>query len=162
MRRMGAILALALAASVAPRTLAALEKASPEAVHERRTADVDQVSLKPVFLFDMRGRKDPFVPYGLLTATAKVDGLDIREMTFGGLLQVRDQRVALFMALGKHYTLKGGALFGPDGAQIQGIRGRVVKQGDDDGQVLLEQGEQRLIFSDRRVSKRLEDQDNHD
>jgi hypothetical protein len=156
------ILALGLAAGLAPRALAALEKASPQAVHERRTADADEVSLKPVFLFDMRGRKDPFVPYGLMTATAKTEGLDIREMTFGGLLQVRDQRVALFQALGKHYTLKGGLLYGPDGSQVPGIHGRVVKQGVDDGQVLLQQGEQRLIFSDRRISKRLEDQDNHD
>ena len=156
------IVALALAAGLAPGALAALEKASPQAVHERRTADAEQVSLKPVFLFDMRGRKDPFVPYGLMTATAKVDGLDIREMGFGGLLQVREQRVALFTALGKHYTLKGGKLYGPDGAVIAGIHGRVVKQTVDDGQVLLEQGEQRLLFSDRRVSKRLEDQHNHD
>jgi hypothetical protein len=157
-RAAAAFLILALA----PGALPALEKASPEAVHERRTADADQVSLKPVFLFDMRGRKDPFVPYALMTATAKVAGLDIREMQFGGLLQVRDQRVALFQALGVHYTLKGGKLYGPDGALIPGVHGRVVKQGVDEGQVLLEQGEQHLLFSDRRVSKRLEDQNNHD
>ncbi len=158
MRAAAAFLMLALA----PGALAALEKAPPQAVHERRTADAEQVSLKPVFLFDMRGRKDPFVPYAVMTATAKTGGLDIREMKFGGLLQVRDQRVALFLALGMHYTLKGGKLYGPDGALVPGVHGRVVKQGVDDGQVLLEQGEQRLLFSDRRVSKRLEDQHNHD
>ena len=97
-----------------------------------------------------------------MTATAKTGALDIREMTFGGLLEVGSQQMALFQSGGKHYTLKGGHLYGPDGALVAGIRGRVVKRTDNERQALLEQGEQRLLFSDRRVSKRLEDQHNHD
>ena len=155
MRRVG--LALALALILAPLALPAMEMASARAVHERRTADADQVSLKPVFLFDMRGRKDPFVPYALLTATAQTGDLDVREMKFGGLLEVNGQKLALFEALGKHYTLKGGKLFGPDGAPVEGVRGRVLKDSSGDGRALLVQGEQRMIFSDRRPSKRLDD-----
>jgi hypothetical protein len=157
MRSLTVALLLAL-----PGAVAALEKASPQAVHERSTSDPEQVSLKPVFLFDMRGRKDPFVPYALLTATARTGALDIREMRFGGLLEVRGQQMALFAALDKHYVLKGGRLYGPDGTQVEGVRGRVTMHGVNEGQAQLEQGETRLTFSDRRVSKRLEDQDNHD
>lgn len=156
MTRAGLWLALALVA-LAPRALPALERASAREVHERRTADADQVSLKPVFLFDMRGRKDPFVPYALLTATAQTAGLDVREMKFGGILEVNGQKMALFEALGKHYTLKGGSLYGPDGAPVDGVRGRVLKDGAGEGRALLVQGEQRMTFSDRRAAKRLDD-----
>lgn len=138
--------------------LLALEKPSAKAVDGRLTADADQVSLKPVFLFSMRGRRDPFVPYPLLTATAQNTALDLSQLTYKGLVEVHGEALAFFQSTDrKPYILRGSHLEAADGSTVEGIHGR-VRHGAESGDVILEQGERKLVFTFKRVSKRLDDQ----
>lgn len=144
--------ALVMLAAAAP--LAAIERTSAEASRLRQTSTLDQVSVKPLLLFGMRERQDPFMAYALVTVTASTEHFNIANITFSGLVQVQDMPVALFKDNGgQTYTLKGTQLHGPDNQRMAGVRGRVTAEKD----VLLEQGERKIVFSTKTTSKRLED-----
>lgn len=137
----------------------AAERSSAQANRERPTSNLDQVSTKPLMYFSMRERQDPFMAYSLLTTTAATDFLSIANLAYSGLIQVQGAPVALFKDnQGQTYTLKGSGLFGPDNKRLAGIRGRV----SNSGQVSLEQGEKKLVYSTKITSKRLEDGSIHD
>lgn len=145
------ILAACLLALAEPAS--ALEKASAQTVRERSTSSLEQVSSKPLFVFSMRGRPDPFMAYGLMTGTARVDAFSISLLRFNGLVEVQGRSVALFQdTAGKAYVLKGDRLHAPDGRLQEGVRGRIGA----DMQVTLEQGERRINFTAKRASKRLD------
>ena len=153
-----ALAALALASVQAP----ALEKQPASQVNSKVTAPAEQVSLKPVFLFGMRGRPDPFVAYPTMTSTAKVAALNISELIFKGLLEMRGQELALFQFGRLTFVLKAGALVGVDGDIVPGISGAVDPDRSNGIRVTLVQGERKLTFSAKRSSKRLDDQANQE
>jgi hypothetical protein len=160
-RALGLILAAAWMA-LGPARAQALEKQAPAQVDIKETAEADQVSLKPVFLFSMRGRVDPFVAYPVMTATAKVDALNISQLTFKGLLGMRGQELALFQFNRLTFVLKAGKLIGVDGQPVEGIAGGVDNDHNNGIRVTLVQGERKLTFSAKRSSKRLDDQANQE
>jgi|GEM_PF-2079720 hypothetical protein len=161
MRRPGLFLAAALLL-LAPSAARAVEKQAATEVETRETAEAGQVSLKPVFLFNMRGRPDPFVAYPAMTATAKVPALNIAQLVFKGLMEMRGQQLALFQFGRLTYVLKAGSLLGVDGAAVPGIGGSVDAGRGDGTRVTLVQGERKLTYSARRSSKRLDDQANQE
>jgi hypothetical protein len=131
----------------------ALERPSAQSSRARGTATLDQVSIKPLVLFNMRGRKDPFMAYVLLTTTASTEYFTIAGLAYSGLLDVEGVTVALFRDnSGNTYSLKGSFLYGPDNVPLSGVRGRILAG----KKVLLEQGERRLIYSSISSSKRLD------
>lgn len=148
-------LALLFAATLSASTAFAVEKASAEVLRERQTSNQDQVSLKPLVLFSMRGRSDPFMAYPMMTTTASADIFSIVSLTYNGVVEVESNLVALFRDMGGHaYTLKVDRLFGPDGKVVPGVRGRIVEAaGGRD--VMLEQGEHKINYTANRASKRL-------
>jgi hypothetical protein len=132
----------------------AVERSSAEVSRSNRTSSLDEASIKPLLLFSMRGRQDPFMAYALMTTTAKTESLSITGLTFSGLLEVGGSVVALFRdGQGRSYSQKGSFLFGPDGAAIEGVRGSIAA----DKTVTLEQGERRINYSSKSDSKRLND-----
>lgn len=142
-----------LALGLLPSLGMALERASADAVRDSRTSALEEASLKPVMLFSMRGRHDPFMGYALLTTTAATDKLSIADLTYSGLLEVDGSAAALFRdASQRTYSLRGTSLIGPDNNAIEGIRGRITE--GKDRVVTLEQGERRIIFSAKSTSKR--------
>jgi hypothetical protein len=145
----GALLAAAV-------SLNALEKASAQMERERATSTADAVSLKPLFLFDMRGRNDPFMAYPLLTnAVAAGVSFDINDLVFAGMIEVDGKSVALFTEQGgKTYLLRGNSLYDPQDKVVDGIRGNIVES-DTNNDVVLVQGEHKLHYTYKRLSKRL-------
>ena len=142
-------LILLLLAAAAP----ALEKASAQASRQRRTSTLEQVTTKPLILFNMRQRQDPFMAYSLVTTTASTEFFTIASLAFSGLIEMEGAQVALFRDnQDRTYTLKGSILYGPENKPLTGIRGRVT----EDKKVLLEQGERRLLYSSSSTSKRLD------
>lgn len=147
-------LAVALLALLFAAPAGAVERASAEASRERQTSSLEQVSVKPLMQFSMRGRQDPFMAYALLTTTANTTYFSAANLLFTGLVQVQGAPVALFKDnAGRAYTLKAAKLHGPDNQPLSGVRGRISSDGD----VLLLQGEKRYLYSAKRMSKRLED-----
>ncbi len=149
---------LALAATIVALSagLKAIESASASLERERPTSGVDAVSLKPPYLFDMRGRGDPFMAYPLLTtAVPAAKAFDVEGLQFAGLIEVRGRAVALFSdSQGRSYLLRGGNLYAPDDRAVPGVRGGVIRAGDSN-KVVLVQGDRKLTFTCRRPSKRL-------
>jgi|SRR5665213_364907 len=134
----------------------ALEMASAQMERERSTSALGSVSLKPLFLFDMRGRRDPFMAYALLTNSVPAGkAFDINELVFSGIVAVDGKTAALFSGDGgKTYFLRGASLFDPGDKVIPGVRGNFAESGAND-EVILAQGDRKLSFSYKRLSKRL-------
>lgn len=143
-----------LLGSLLAEPLGAVERESAQASRERPTSTLEQVSVKPLLLFSMRSRQDPFMAYPLLTTTANTVHFSAANLAFSGLIQVEDAPVALFKdGRGETYTLRGATLYGPDNQRVVGVRGLVSAEKE----VSLEQGEKRYVYSAQRTSKRLED-----
>jgi hypothetical protein len=156
--RAACIFALSALLALGAGSLEAMEKASAKTLRERPTSTLEQVSAKPLFLFSMRGRLDPFMAYALLTNTAQTDVFNISQLRFNGLVEVQGTPVALFQDnAGKAFVLKGEQLMAPDGRPVEGIRGRVGA----DSEVALEQGERKIKFTAKRRSKRLDGPSQH-
>jgi len=159
--RPGLLLAAACLALL-PAAAPALEKQPASEVGSRETAPADQVSLKPVFLFGMRGRRDPFVAYAAMTTNAKVSALNISELVFKGLMEMRGQTSALFQYGRLTFVLKAGSLLGVDGLPVPGIEGSVADDRHSGIRVTLVQGERKITYAAKRSSKRLDDQANQE
>ena len=148
---LGLALGLALA-----RPLTALEKASPQMERDRPTSDANAVSLKPLIVFSLRGRNDPFMPYAVVTNIVKTRVFDISELVFSGTIEVDGKKAALFLGAGsKTYFLRGSSLYDPQNQPVQGIRGSIIESGDGND-VYLVQGERKLSYTSRRRSMRLD------
>jgi hypothetical protein len=134
----------------------ALEKATAQMVRDELTSAVDAPSLKPLFVFDMRGRKDPFLAYALVTNTVGTPKtFDINGLVFSGTIEVGGQTAALFSDdTGKSYSLRGNSLFDPQDKAVPGVHGGIVESGENN-EVVLTQGDSKLTFSYQPPSKRL-------
>jgi len=134
----------------------ALEKASAQMVRDELTSTVDAPSLKPMFLFDMRGRKDPFLAYPLLTnSVGTPKTFDIKGLVFSGTIEVGGQTAALFSDdTGKAYSLRGNSLYDPQDRSVPGVHGGIVETAENN-EVVLTQGDSKLTFSYQPPSKRL-------
>ncbi|HTB21674.1 MAG TPA: hypothetical protein VK914_03095 [bacterium] len=155
MRARAFLIALALILA-AVGGLKALERASAEMLRDAETSTQDEASLKPLFLFAMRGRGDPFMPYPVLgTAATPVKAFDINALVFSGTLEVQGQLAALFMDdRNRTYFLRGNCLYDPADKVVPGVHGSIA-QTDTDNEVTLTQGGSKLAFTSQRVSKRL-------
>jgi hypothetical protein len=148
-------LGLALGAASAA-SLLALERITPEMLRASKTSGTGAASLKPLFLFDMRGRGDPFMPYPVLgSAATPVKAFDINALVFTGTLEVDGQLAALFTDdRNRTYFLRGNLLYDPADKVVPGVHGS-MSQTETDNEVTLTQGGSKLAFTSQRVSKRL-------
>lgn len=157
MRPPARTLACLLALLAVAGWLRAIEKASAEMERERSTSAIEAVSLKPLILFSMRGRGDPFMAYSVLTNLPPSKSFDIGDLVFTGIVDVDGKVAALFKGSGsKTYFLRGNTLYDPQDKAVQGIRGSVVVT-DAADDVVLVQGERKLAYTSGRPSKRLEE-----
>ena len=141
MRKLGLLLILLL-----PPVLGlALEKASPEAMRRRATSTLDENSARPLYLFAMRGRPDPFIPFFFTSIRREKIGMAISELSFTGFVGAGPDAVALFShrASGTTYTLKGSQLYSTENVPLEDVRGRVLPSRE----VRLQQGNRAIIFS---------------
>jgi hypothetical protein len=148
MRRIA--MAAAVALLMVNAALPALERSSSDSVQARQVEQRVSV-LKPLYLFNMRGRKDPFAnvnswqPAG--SNIFSISGLD-----FKGLMEVDGQSSALFVSVNDKavFTLRGSRLFGSNDKAVAGVSGRIMNEKE----VRLRQGEITLNFSALRAPKR--------
>lgn len=127
--------------------LAALEKASAKVAGQRTTSNLSEISTRPLVIYAIRGRRDPFVPdLEATTDSAKANqNLSISELKLVGFMESRGNKVALFrhQHFGTTYSLKSGQLFSPEELPLPGVSGQLESKGD----VTLVQGERRVVFS---------------
>lgn len=147
------ILLVAALSLGALRPLLAVETSSAEASRDRQTSSLEQVTTKPLMLFVMRQRPDPFMAYALMTVTASADYFNIANLSFSGLIEMEGVTVALFKDNhDQTYTCKGAGLYGPSGQRMPDVKARIGA----DKAVLLEQGEKKIVYSATITSKRLD------
>lgn len=140
-------LSLALLLACALGSLGAQEISSPQ----RPASNENRSEVKAPYLFNMRGRRDPFInPNAWQTSGSKA--FDVTLLELKGIVEVNGAKAVLFVrATDKAvFTLRGQRLFGADGKAVPGVMGRAL----DKGRVQLRQGEQSLIFSAFRAAKR--------
>jgi hypothetical protein len=115
------------------------------------TADARPATLRPQYVFNMRGRRDPFIS-SVLWETAGREAFNISDLQLKGFIRIGAQTTALFVATGDRaaYTLRGNHLYGSGDKPVAGVLGRFVGENE----VRLQQGEQTLTFSALRASKR--------
>lgn len=136
--------------ALAPAAAVALEHSAPDDP-QAAPADLHNSMLKPRYLFNMRGRRDPFINVTRL-ATAGSAGLVISSLQFKGVIGVEGATAALFVSVNDRalYTLRGNRLYGSGEKAVPGVSGRMLS----DREVRLRQGELVLNFSAIRAAKR--------
>jgi hypothetical protein len=142
MRPLAFVLLLALAAP-AP----ALERSAAEA-----PGSAGEVSgPRPRLLFNMRGRRDPFVNLSDWKPRGSLQ-FNITGLEFKGVIEVDGSVAALFINSDDRilYTLRGNRLYGSSQKPVPGVTGRLI----DGKGAALRQGELSLAFSAKRVAKR--------
>jgi hypothetical protein len=133
-----------LAFGIAPYSLTALEKLGPDVTREKTTSSLDEMSLKPLYVYSERGRPDPFVAGSLLTMTAETRVFSISELVLVGFMAANNHKITLFRHKnGKTYTLRGDKLYGPENTLVNGVLGKILKE----RQVMLRQGEEKQIYN---------------
>lgn len=148
-----AVLSLFLAALGGPVGLAAIEKASPALQNSRQTSTAREISVKPLFLYSARGRRDPFTfdisfsPGGAMETV----NFNISELKLVGFLDGNAGSTALFYDKFRtsSYRFRRGQLFGPGGLPIANVKGSISA----DRQVSLAQGESSIAFKLARNPK---------
>jgi hypothetical protein len=143
---LGAWLALSAAAP-------AMEKASPEDRRRRQTSTLEEYSARPLYLFSLRGRPDPFVIFPYRQAAIKAPAKpSITELALTGYIGSGSEAVALFVhRLSRtNYTLRGSRLFTPDNKVVEDVRGKVLPNRE----VSLQQGDKSLVFSSFQARSR--------
>jgi len=147
--RLAALLALACLSG----RLGAAEKASPALQRERQTSTSREISVKPLFAYSARGRRDPFSFDISLNGSSKAQGRDfsIAELKLVGFMGNEQGKTALFFNPFRKvsYRFRGGHLYSPEGAAIANIKGAFLS----DRQLSLTQGESNMIFQLRSNSK---------
>lgn len=142
MRALGWFLCLL---SAAPG-LHATEKASPALQSQRQTSTQREISLKPLFVYSTRGRRDPFTFDASLPGSPEAAGgnFHISELRLVGFLGVGKSRTALFQDVFKKtsYRFKQGQLFSPEGIAISNVKGSILP----DRNVSLVQGESSILY----------------
>lgn len=130
--------------------LPAVESTAPEGPLPEQ-ADRRPSVLKPAYLFNMRGRRDPFINVNQW-ATAGSGIFSISALVFKGFIEVDGFSSALFVNSSDRamYTLRGNRLFAANDKPVPGVSGRML----DKGQVRLRQGELSLNYSATRTVKR--------
>ena len=128
----------------------ALERSSPDGPQDHPADDLASM-LKPHYLFNMRGRRDPFDNVNRWRS-AGTNVFNITTLGFKGLIEVNGQASALFISSNDKavYTLRGSQLFGANDRVLPGVSGRILNEKE----VRLKQGELTLNFSALRAPKR--------
>lgn len=126
--------------------LQATEKASPLLQQSRRTSTSREISLKPLFVYSARGRRDPFIfamalPRG--SALASQD-FHITALNLVGFIGEGAGRMALFshFTQGKTYKMRGGQLYTSENIALSDVKGSFV----GDRNVNLVQGESSILY----------------
>lgn len=124
----------------------ALENPGPDLEAERATSSAKEISLKPLFLFSMRDRRDPFT-YDISDADALGANRDfsISALKLAGFIGEGNGRVALFQNIWNSttYKFRAGHLYTDAGGLVADVSGDIVS-GD---RVHLLQGESSIIFN---------------
>jgi hypothetical protein len=127
-----------------------LERSSLDRPDEH-PSDGTLAALKPSYLFNMRGRQDPFVNVNQWLSAGST-GFNITGLEFKGFIVVDGQTTALFVSASDRalYTLRGSRLYGASDTVVSGVTGRLI----GDKEIRLRQGETTLNFSAIRAPKR--------
>ena len=133
-----------------PGAVRALEHSSQDSPQDH--GDNANAALKPSYLFNMRGRHDPFVNVYRWVSAGSSSSFNISSLAFKGLITVDGQITALFVSSNDRalYTLRGSRLYGANDKAVPGVSGRLI----GDKEIRLRQGELALNFSALRAPKR--------
>ena len=113
----------------------AVERSSPEGAQPAVVGSRPSM-LQPLYLFNMRGRRDPFV--NVLGWSSDGSGIfNISALQFKGVIEVDGQTSALFVATTDRaaYTLRGSRLFGSNDKPVAGVSGRFINATEVTGAV---------------------------
>lgn len=137
---------LVLGLLLTPYFSGAVEKASPALQRERQTSSLRDISIKPLFVYSSRGRRDPFTFDISLASGATAAGRDfnISSLKLVGFLGVEQSTTALFFNTfrGATYRFRAGQLFSPEGLALENVKGAILPG----RQVTLSQGESSILF----------------
>ena len=153
MRRQAFGLALGLGALAAGALLAS-EKAGPEITQGRPTSALLEISKKPLYVYSVRGRRDPFLFQDEVdpkVVKAQSGDFSVTELRLVGFIESGNDRIALFKQgnQGNTFTLRLGRLYSPEGVQIPNVKGSI--QGN--AEVYLTQGERKVVFNSFKTNK---------
>ena len=145
-----------MAALLAPSAsfLLAAEKAGPEITQGRPTSALLEISRKPLYVYSVRGRRDPFIfqeDVDPRSIKAQSGEFSVTELRLVGFIEIGNERVALFKQgnQGNSFTLRSGRLYSPESVQIANVKGSI--QGN--GEVHLTQGERNVVFNSLKTNK---------
>jgi hypothetical protein len=135
---------LALALLLATQALQATEKALPSLQRERLTSTEREISIKPLFVYSARGRRDPFTFDSSPMASSATQNSNITELKLVGIMGTAEAKTAIFYdtLLGTTYRFKRGKLFGPDGVVVANIKGAFLPG----RRVTLIEGESNVLY----------------
>ncbi len=141
---------LAVIVALIPAWTGALERSAAD-LPQAAVVDQSKSALKPQYLFNMRGRRDPFVN-SARWASVGSGGFNITLLQFKGVIATEGSTTALFLSSADRalYTLRGSRLYGANDKPVPGVTGRLVS----DAEARLRQGELVLNFSASRAVKR--------
>ena len=146
--RLAALLMMGLALR-----LGATEKAGPVLQHERQTSTSSEISLKPLFAYSARGRRDPFAFDISFNNSPETQGRDfnISEIKLVGFLGDEDTKTGLFYDPFRRvsYRFRHGKLYSPEGVAIPNVKGSFLPG----RQLSLTQGESNMLFQLSSISK---------
>ncbi len=127
--------------------LFAAEKPAPDVSRARATSRPSEISTRPLFVYTVRGRFDPFLPGDLQKRQIETASrhVDISDLILAGFTEIDGITTALFKHRNtlKTFSLKAGRLFSPESTRITDIQGRI----GIDHRVTLRQGDRQLAFS---------------
>jgi Tfp pilus assembly protein PilP len=154
MKRLGLSLAIVLLALGAPGLLTASEKAGPEITQGRPTSALLEISKKPLYVYSVRGRRDPFVFQGEVdprAIKAQSGEFSVAELRLVGFIESGNEKMALFKQgnQGNTFTLRSGRLYSPESVQIVNVKGNIQANGE----VHLTQGERKVVFNSFKTHK---------
>jgi hypothetical protein len=129
-----------------PLALRATEKGGPEIQNQRQTSTIDEISIKPLFLYSSRGRRDPFTfDMSLNNNSAKASrDFSISSLSLVGFFGEWPNQTALFVSVWRQttYKFRGGRLFSPEGVPVADVTGFYKSKGS----ISLTQGESSILF----------------
>ena len=130
-----------------------MEKAGPDVSGGKPTSSLADISQKPLYVYTIRGRRDPFVFYEDIDpgrVKEQSSEFTVTELRLVGFIDSGGSKVALFKQgnSGTTYTMRSGRLYSPGDVEMTNVKGEVMKN----GQVLLTQGERKVMFNSFRTN----------
>ncbi len=107
--------------------------------------DNDEFTIKPVYVFLNKGKRDPFKPKYMKDIIPVVDAVDISSLVLLGITETRQSKAALFKTVSGSdvsYIFMNGRMYKENEEIIIDIQGEIKNEKE----VVLRQGDKEILF----------------